>query len=240
MAQNANGGMALYRKYRPQSFKEVLGQDHVVKVLEGALKQGNIAHAYLFAGSRGTGKTSVARILAKEAGCTDKDLYEIDAASNRGIDDIRELREGVNVLPFESRYKVYVIDEVHMLTKEAFNALLKTLEEPPPHVLFMLATTEIDKLPETIISRCKVFQFKKPGLDELRQVITTASKKEGRQLEPLATDLIALLGDGSYRDALGVLQKTFGVTADKKNLPALVWTILRAPPPHLTSPVIRG
>src|SRR3989344_5317631 len=216
MAQNANGGMALYRKYRPQSFKEVLGQDHVVKVLEGALKQGNIAHAYLFAGSRGTGKTSVARILAKEAGCTDKDLYEIDAASNRGIDDIRELREAVSVLPFESSYKVYIVDEVHMLTKEAFNALLKTLEEPPPHVLFMLATTEIDKLPETIISRCQVFTFKKPSAAILKEMVVRIAKKEGFALEPASADLIALLSEGSFRDAQGILQKVISSSKDKK------------------------
>src|SRR3989344_475883 len=125
----------LYRKYRPQTFNDVVGQDHVVGALKGALKQGNIAHAYLFAGSRGTGKTSVARIFA------------MDAASHTSVDDIRELREGVHVLPFSSKYKVYLIDEVHMLSKSAFNALLKTLEEPPAHVIFILATTELEKLP---------------------------------------------------------------------------------------------
>lgn len=142
--------IALYRKYRPQKFKDVVGQDHVVKVLQGAIDLGNISHAYLFSGSRGTGKTSIARIFAKEIGTTPNDLYEIDAASNRGIDDIREIRDGVSTLPFESKYKVYIIDEVHMLTKEAFNALLKTLEEPPAHAVFILATTELDKLPEWV------------------------------------------------------------------------------------------
>ena len=152
----------LYRKYRPQSFKEVLGQEHVVEALEGAIRLGRVAHAYLFSGSRGTGKTSVARILAKALGTSETDLYEIDAASNRGIDDIRLLRDGVSAVPFESKRKVYIIDEVHMLTKEAFNALLKTLEEPPPHVIFILATTELEKVPETIISRCQTFSFKRP------------------------------------------------------------------------------
>ena len=131
----------LYRKYRPERFEDVLGQDHIVEVLRESIKNSSIAHAYLFSGGRGTGKTTLARIVAKEVGCTENDLYEIDAASNRGIDDIRELRDAVSTLPFESPYKVYIIDEVHMLTKEAFNALLKTLEEPPAHALFILATT---------------------------------------------------------------------------------------------------
>jgi DNA polymerase-3 subunit gamma/tau len=208
--------LALYRKYRPQSFKDVLGQEHVVSVLSGALKQGNIAHAYLFSGSRGTGKTSVARIFARELGTDEKDLYEIDAASNRGIDDIRELREAVHVLPFSSKYKVYIIDEVHMLTKEAFNALLKTLEEPPPHALFILATTELDRLPETIISRCQTFLFRKPTIVILREMVTRIAKKEGFTLEPSSAELIALLADGSFRDAHGILQKIVTASADKK------------------------
>ena len=133
--------VALYRKYRPQAFDQVVGQDQVVKTLHGAIAKGNISHAYLFAGTRGTGKTSIARIFAKEIGTHENDLYELDAASNRGIDEMRSLREAVNTLPFSSRYKVYIIDECHMLTKEAFNALLKTLEEPPSHVVFILATT---------------------------------------------------------------------------------------------------
>jgi len=208
--------LALYRKYRPGNFKEVLGQEHVVKVLEGAIKEGNVAHAYLFAGSRGTGKTSVARIFAREVGTSEKDLYEIDAASNRGVDDIRELREGVHALPFDSTYKVYIVDEVHMLTKEAFNAFLKTLEEPPKHALFILATTEIEKLPETIISRCQVFTFKKPTQKVLKDMITAAAKREGFALESAAGELIALLADGSFRDALGVLQKILSSSKDKK------------------------
>jgi len=206
----------LYRKYRPESFKQVLGQDHIVKVLTGAIGLKNISHAYLFAGSRGIGKTSIARILAKEIGCTKNDLYEIDAASNRGIDDIRELKESVNILPFESPYKVYIIDEVHMLTKEAFNALLKTLEEPPHHVVFVLATTELEKLPDTIISRCQAFNFKKPAQNILKDLVLNITKKEGFELETSSADLIAILGDGSFRDTLGILQKVISFSSDKK------------------------
>ena len=201
---------ALYRAYRPSSFKEVIGQDHIVKVLERSIDSGRISHAYLFAGSRGTGKTSVARIFARALGTSDNDIYEIDAASNRGIDDIRAVRDGVAVLPLESRYKVYIIDEAHMLTKEAWNALLKTLEEPPAHALFILATTEIDKVPETILSRCQVFSFKKPSREILREVATAVAKKEGFALEAGVADLIAMTGDGSFRDMLGTLQKVIG------------------------------
>lgn len=200
----------LYRKYRPQKFSDVVGQDHVVDVLESSLKNSSTAHAYLFAGSRGTGKTSVARIFAREIGTSQNDLYEIDAASNRGIDDIRAIREAVNSQPFESLYKVYIIDEVHMLTKEAFNALLKTLEEPPKHAIFILATTELDKLPETIISRCQVFTFKKPTQKILKEVVLRTAKAEGFLFEPAAAELIALLGDGSFRDTIGTLQKVIG------------------------------
>lgn len=207
---------ALYRKYRPQSFKDVIGQDHVIKVIENSIKQNSISHAYLFAGSRGTGKTSVARIFAHEIGTTGSDLYEMDAASNRGIDDIREIREGVNTLPFESKYKVYIIDEVHMLTKEAFNALLKTLEEPPPHAVFILATTETDKLPETVVSRCQSFTFRRPNQNILREFAVGIAKKEGFNLEASAADLVALLGDGSFRDTQGILQKVIAGSSDKK------------------------
>ena len=217
MPKNAKGvESVLYRKYRPQTFKEILGQDHIVRVLEGSIKRGNIAHAYLFAGSRGTGKTSLARILARAAGVSTNDLYEIDAASNRGIDDIRELREAVNTLPFESPYKVYIVDEAHMLTKEAFNALLKTLEEPPSHVIFILATTEVHKLPETIVSRCQTFTFEKPNQKILKDVVVSVAKKEGFTLDSSAADLIALLADSSFRDALGVLQKIIFSSSDKK------------------------
>lgn len=232
MSENPPRETALYRKYRPHSFNDVIGQDHVVKVLENSIKLGNISHAYLFAGSRGTGKTSVARIFAAKIGTTDHDLYEMDAASNRGIDDIREIREGVNTLPFESKFKVYIIDEVHMLTKEAFNALLKTLEEPPPHAIFILATTETEKLPETVVSRCQTFTFKRPNQTMLREMAAGVAKKEGFTLEPAAADLVALLGDGSFRDTHGILQKVISVSspgADKKISREEVETVTGAP-----------
>jgi len=207
--------LVLYRRYRPAKWSEVIGQDHIVAVLEGAIKQGNIAHAYLFCGSRGTGKTSVARILAQAVGTTPNDLYEIDGASSRGINEIRELREGVRSLPFESKYKVYIIDEVHMLTPEAFNALLKTLEEPPAHVIFILATTELDKLPETIVSRCQHFTFKKPTVEILKKMVERTAKKESLTIDSASANLIALLGDGSFRDTLGILQKVISISVDK-------------------------
>lgn len=199
--------LALYRKYRPQSFKEVVGQDHIVKVLESSVETNKVSHAYLFVGSRGIGKTSVARIFAKEIGVSPNDLYEIDAASNRGIEDIKELRDGARVLPFDSKYKVYIIDEVHMLSKDAWGALLKTLEEPPKHVIFILATTEVHKVPETIISRCQVFTFRKASDLISKKMILDVAKKEGFELDAGGAELIAILGDGSFRDALGILQK---------------------------------
>tara|TARA_B100000745_G_scaffold45899_1_gene27627 strand:+ start:155 stop:1132 length:978 start_codon:yes stop_codon:yes gene_type:complete len=192
----------------------VLDQDHIVGVLEGAIQKEQIPHAILFSGTRGTGKTTLARIFAKEIGTSDLDLYEIDAASNRGIDDIRELKEAVYALPYESKYKVYIIDEVHMLTKEAFNALLKTLEEPPAHVVFILATTEADKLLDTILSRCQVFTLHSPSREVLAKVVSDVAKKEGFKLDKSAADLIALSADGSFRDALGVIQKVILASGD--------------------------
>jgi DNA polymerase-3 subunit gamma/tau len=206
----------LYRKYRPFDWSDLIGQESVVNVLESSIKTGNIAHAYLFAGTRGTGKTTVARIFARALEVSDNDVYEIDAASNRGIDDIRDIRDGVHVLPFESKYKVYIIDEVHMLTKEAFNALLKTLEEPPHHVIFILATTETDKIPETVVSRCQVFTFKTPNRESLQILVNKVAKKEGFTLDAGVADLLALLGDGSFRDTLGTLQKVISATKNKK------------------------
>ncbi|MEK7120654.1 MAG: DNA polymerase III subunit gamma/tau [Patescibacteria group bacterium] len=231
---------ALYRKYRPAKFKEVLGQDHIIKALTGAIKEGQISHAYLFSGGRGTGKTSVARILAKELGTSEKDIYEIDAASNRGIDNIRELREAVATLPFESKYKIYIVDEVHMLTKEAFNALLKTLEEPPAHVIFILATTEIEKLLDTVISRCQVFTFKKPNREILKKMLGTVAEAEGYKLDAGSLDLISIMADGSYRDALGILQKVINASDDKKISLAEVEKITGAPKGEIVNAFVKA
>ncbi|MBL8158805.1 DNA polymerase III subunit gamma/tau [bacterium] len=206
----------LYRAYRPASFSEVRGQEQVTETLKAAIKNKKIGHAYLFHGGRGTGKTSVARILAKELGVSNKDLYEIDAASNTGVDNIRELREGVNVVPFESPYKFYIIDEAHMLSKAAFNAFLKTLEEPPAHAIFVLATTEREKIPDTIQSRCEIYTFKQPSRETLSEIITDTAKKEGYSMERGAPELVAMLADGSFRDAFSILQKILAVSKDKK------------------------
>ena len=208
--------MALYRKYRPKSFDEVLGQDHIVDVLESSVDTNKVSHAYLFVGTRGTGKTSVARIFATSIGVSTNDLYEIDAASNRGIEDIKELRDGARVLPFDSKYKVYIIDEVHMLSKDAWGALLKILEEPPKHVIFILATTEFHKVPETIISRCQVFVFKKASDAILKKMLVDVAKEENFDLDGGSAELLAILGDGSFRDALGELQKVLNFTKGKK------------------------
>ncbi len=205
---------ALYRKYRPQNFDEVLDQDHIVKVLKGAIEKDQVPHALLFSGGRGTGKTTVARIFASAIGAGPMDIYEIDAASNRGIEDVRELREAVHTLPYESERKVYIIDEVHMLTKDAFNALLKTLEEPPAHVVFILATTEEDKILDTILSRCQVFRFRSPSRTVLKKAVIDIAKAEGFTLKSEAAELIAIAADGSFRDALGVTQKVILSSGD--------------------------
>lgn len=223
-------GLSLYRKYRPQSFDEVLGQEHITSVLEAAIKNKKIAHAYLFAGGRGTGKTSMARILAKELGTSEQDMYEMDAASNRGIDEVRQLREGVSTLPFESTYKFYIIDEAHALTKDAWGALLKTLEETPEHVIFVLATTELEKVPDTIVSRCQVFNFKKPSHETLKSLVLEVSKREKASLAPEGAELIALVGEGSFRDTLGILQKVLTLSRDKKLTQEEVATVVGAPP----------
>jgi len=207
---------SLYRIHRPATFADVIGQEQVTKPLEEAVKAKKIGHAYLFAGTRGLGKTSVARIFSDAIGCRENDLYEIDAASNNSVEDIRALTEGVYTLPFQSPYKVYILDEVHMLSKSAWNAFLKTLEEPPAHAVFILATTELEKVPETVQSRCQVFEFKKPTRAVLAKMVAAVAKKEGYTLAPDAADLIAMLAEGSYRDALSVLQKVLGSSADKK------------------------
>ncbi|MDB5176010.1 MAG: dnaX [Candidatus Saccharibacteria bacterium] len=207
-------GQALYRKYRSKSLAEIVGQEHITTTLNQALKSGKISHAYLFTGPRGVGKTSIARILAHEINgipydddSVHMDIIEIDAASNRRIDEIRELRDKVAVAPTSAKYKVYIIDEVHMLTKEAFNALLKTLEEPPAHVVFILATTDAHKLPETIVSRTQRFTFK-PGaqqvvIDHLRMI----AGKEDIKISDEALALLAQHGDGSFRDSVGLLDQ---------------------------------
>lgn len=207
---------SLYRVYRPHTFADVAGQEQIIKSLSEQISSKKVGHAYLFAGSRGLGKTSIARIFARELGTSSKDLYEIDAASNNSVDDIRALTENVYTLPYESPYKVYILDEAHMLSKGAWNAFLKTLEEPPAHVIFILATTELSKVPETVQSRCQVYEFKKPSRAALAKHIIDIAKKESFTLEPSAADLIALLGDGSYRDSLSVLEKVLSQAADKK------------------------
>jgi DNA polymerase III subunit gamma/tau len=207
---------SLYRAYRPSSFADVVGQDHIVDALKEEIRAGKVGHAYLFSGSRGLGKTSIARIFARALKVSDKDLYEIDAASHTQVDHMRSLIEGVHTLPFESPYKVYILDEAHMLSKGAWNALLKTLEEPPSHTLFILATTERSKVPDTVVSRCQVFEFRKPTRAGLAKLVQAIAKKEGYTLEAGVADLVALLSEGSYRDALSTLEKVFSVSKDAK------------------------
>ncbi len=232
--------IALYRKYRPHSFKDVVGQDHVVQALQGALKEQNVAHAYLFYGSRGTGKTSVARIFAGALGAGDTDIHEIDAATYTGVDNIRALREEAAVMPFGSARKVYIVDEVHMLSKGAFNAFLKLLEEPPSHVSFILATTELEKVPDTIQSRCQVFTFKKPTQRAIAETVIKIAAAEGYTLERAAAELIALLADGSFRDSQSVLQKVLSASHDKTIDADEVASITGAPRSGLVGTVLQG
>lgn len=227
--------LALYRKYRPKSLEELVGHEAVVQILRNAAKEDRFGHAYLFYGSRGTGKTTTARLIAKLLNCekrrTDQkfrakgepcnecqvcrdvdannclDVIEIDAASNRGIDEIRNLKEGIRTAPASSRYKVYIIDEVHMLTGAAFNALLKTLEEPPAHAVFVLATTEYEKLPATITSRTQRFLFKKLTKVQILQKLGTVVREEDIDIEPAALEIIAVAGEGSLRDAESILDQ---------------------------------
>ena len=212
---------ALYRKYRSRSLDEVLGQDHVTGILRAALKQGKIAHAYLLTGPRGVGKTSVARILAHEinglpyeADATHLDIIEIDAASNNGVDDIRLLREKAQVAPVSAARKIYIIDEVHMLSKPAFNALLKTLEEPPAHVVFILATTDADKLPATILSRVQQFYFHPISVEVMAGQLQHIAQAEGFGLEPAAAELIAQQSRGGFRDAISLLDQLSPLAAE--------------------------
>lgn len=204
---------ALYRKYRPQNFDDIVGQEHIVSVLKNAISHNKVAHAYLFYGPRGTGKTSIAKIFANAVNAhqeyrTDSvDIIEIDAASNNGVDEIRDIKEAIKFLPNESQYKVYIIDEVHMLTTAAFNALLKTLEEPPAHIIFILATTEMHKIPATILSRCQKFEFKNLSLQQLEDRLNYIAKKENITIEKEAVKKISLLAKGGLRDAIGILDQ---------------------------------
>ncbi len=229
---------SLYQKYRSADFNEIIGQESITKLLKNAVKGNQISHAYLFVGSRGTGKTSTARILAKAVNCLNPkkdgnpcneceicksvadgrflDLIEIDAASNRGIDQIRELKEKIEFSPSQGRFKVYIVDEVHMLTTEAFNALLKTLEEPPEHVIFIFATTDVHKLPPTILSRCQRYDFRLGTESEIRELVEGIAKKEGIKIKGDALEIVVNNAKGSYRDALSILDVVYSGQEDSK------------------------
>ncbi len=226
---SSSDSISLYRRHRPGSFDEVVGQQHVVRTLRNAVEQGKVHHAYLFVGSRGTGKTSMAKILARSLNCerggptvtpcgecescatiaagTSIDVIEMDAASNRSVDDVRDLRERVAYAPTGGRWKVYILDEAHMLTKEAWNAFLKTLEEPPPNTVFVLATTEAHKVMPTIADRCQRFDFQRPSLEQISEVLQRVAAAEGIEVEDAAVAMIARSASGSFRDALGTLDQ---------------------------------
>ena len=237
----------LYREFRPKNFEEIIGQDNIINILKNQIKNDSISHAYLFSGIRGTGKTSTAKVFAKSicclnnedgeacnecASCKDinmgdsADIIEIDAASNRGIDEIRDLKEKVSYMPNFGRYKVYIIDEVHMLTQEAFNALLKTLEEPPSHIVFIFATTEPNKILPTILSRCQRFDFSRIDSDVVVGHLADILDKKGIEYEKEALSLIALNTEGAMRDALSLLDKAISVLTDNKVTKEIVDDIL--------------
>lgn len=231
--------MVLYRKYRPQKFSQVIGQEHIVKTLGNGLKRDILSHGYLFAGPHGTGKTTMARLLAKALNCQQRkkgeeepcckcescseiaegkaiDLIEIDAASNRGIDDIRELKEGIGFSPVKAKYKVFIIDEAHQLTKEAANALLKTLEEPPSHAVFIMATTELHKMIPTILSRCQTFAFHKLNQQELMLLLERTLKAEKVQYEKEALEMLVFSAEGAARNAQTLLDQAISLAGDKE------------------------
>ena len=219
---------ALYRKWRPQTFEDVRGQEHIVTALRNQINSGRIGHAYLFCGTRGTGKTSIAKILARAVNCehpvngspcnrcascqailngSSMNVVEIDAASNNGVDNIREIRDEVRYSPTDAKYRVYIIDEVHMLSAGAFNALLKTLEEPPSYVIFILATTEVHRIPITVLSRCQRYDFRRISTDTLYDQLKKLTDAEGIAIEEKALRYIARLGDGSMRDSQSLLEQ---------------------------------
>lgn len=227
--------IALYREWRPKTFNEIIGQDNITLILKNQIKQGRVAHAYLFCGTRGTGKTTTAKVLSKALNCLHPvdgepcgtceicmgidngnimDVVEIDAASNNGVDNIRELRDDVKYLPSKCRYKVYIIDEVHMLSTAAFNALLKTLEEPPAHIVFILATTEFQKVPATIVSRCQRYDFKRIRMEDIKKRLREVSLDAGVEVDEKALGAIARSSDGAMRDALSVLDQCISLAGD--------------------------